>query len=254
MELNLINSQVVVVGGTNGIGLSISKNFLREGAIVHIIARNENKDLISELEKKYNSKIFFYKSDVTKIDTLKIISKKILQKTNNKLDILISNVGNGSVESDPLYSNKDWENSWNTNFTSALNVTRVFSNVITQNKGSMTFISSIAGMEFVGAPISYSTAKAALISFTKTLSHKLAPYVRVNSVAPGNIFIDNGTWDLRQEENPDAVQKMLNEKVPLNRFGLPQEVTNLVLFLSSDKASFITGSCIVIDGGQTINF
>jgi len=254
MELNLINSQVVVVGGTNGIGLSISKNFLREGAIVHIIARNENKDLISELEKKYNSKIFFYKSDVTKIDPLKIISKKILQKTNNKLDILISNVGNGSVESDPLYSKKDWEDSWNTNFTSALNVTRVFSNVITQNKGSMTFISSIAGIEFVGAPISYSTAKAALISFIKTLSHKLAPDVRVNSVAPGNIFIDNGTWDLKQKENPEAVQKMLNEKVPLNRFGLPQEVTNLVLFLSSKKASFITGSCIVIDGGQTINF
>ena len=254
MELNLINSQVVVVGGTNGIGLSISKNFLREGAIVHIIARNENKDLISELEKKYNSKFFFYKSDVTKIDPLKITSKKILQKTNNKLDILISNVGNGSVESDPLYSKKDWEDSWNTNFTSALNVTRVFSNVITQNKGSMTFISSIAGIEFVGAPISYSTAKAALISFIKTLSHKLAPDVRVNSVAPGNIFIDNGTWDLKQKENPEAVQKMLNEKVPLNRFGLPQEVTNLVLFLSSKKASFITGSCIVIDGGQTINF
>ena len=254
MELNLINSQVVVVGGTNGIGLSISKNFLREGAIVHIIARNENKDLISELEKKYNSKFFFYKSDVTKIDPLKITSKKILQKTNNKLDILISNVGNGSVESDPLYSKKDWEDSWNTNFTSALNVTRVFSNVITQNKGSMTFISSIAGIEFVGAPISYSTAKAALISFIKTLSHKLAPDVRVNSVAPGNIFIDNGTWDLKQKENPEAVQKMLNEKVPLNRFGLPQAVTNLVLFLSSKKASFITGSCIVIDGGQTINF
>lgn len=254
MELNLTNNQVVVVGGTNGIGLSISKGFLNEGSIVHVIARNENKDLIIELEKKYNSKIFFYKSDATKIDSLKLTFKKILKNTNNKLDILISNVGNGSVKSDPLYSNKEWENSWDKNFSSALNATRIFSNLISQNNGSIIFVSSIAGIESIGAPISYSTAKAALNSFTKTLSHKLAPDVRVNAVAPGNIWIENGTWDLKQKENPEAVQKMLNEKVPLNRFGSPQEVADLVLYLSSKKASFITGSCFVIDGGQTISF
>ena len=254
MNLNLEDKQVIVIGGTNGIGLSISKGFLKEGSTVHIVARNENKDLIMELQNKYNSKIYFYQSDATKIDSLKLVCKKVLQKTNNKLNVLISNVGNGSVELDPLYSNKQWNDSWDTNFTSALNATRVFSNVISQNKGSIIFISSIAGIEYLGAPISYSTAKAALNSFTKTLSHKLAPNVRVNSVAPGNIWIENGTWDLKQQENYEGVQKILIEKVPLNRFGFPEEVSNLVLFLSSEKALFITGSCFVIDGGQTVSF
>ena len=82
----------------------------------------------------------------------------------------------------------------------------------------------------------------------------MAPNARVNSVAPGNVWIENGTWDLKQRENPDGIQKLLNEKVPLNRFGLPEEIANLVLFLASERASFITGSCFVIDGGQTISF
>jgi 3-oxoacyl-[acyl-carrier protein] reductase len=86
------------------------------------------------------------------------------------------------------------------------------------------------------------------------LSHKLAPEVRVNVIAPGNIWTPGGTWDLKQSENPESVKKMLMEKVPLQRFGKPEEVANLIVFLSSDKASFITGGCYVIDGGQTVSF
>ena len=106
MDLNLINSQVVVVGGTNGIGLSISEGFLYEGAIVHIIARNENNNVVEELKNKYNSKVFFYKSDATKKNSLRRAFNEILKNTNNRLDVLVSNVGNGSMKSDPLYSKK----------------------------------------------------------------------------------------------------------------------------------------------------
>jgi len=129
-----------------------------------------------------------------------------------------------------------------------------FSENLIENNGSLIFISSIAGMEFLGAPVVYSTAKSALISFAKSLSHKLAPKVRVNVVSPGNVWVKNGTWDIKMKENPEKVQNMLNEKVPLKRFGLPAEVSDLVLFLSSTKASFITGGCFVIDGGQTTSF
>jgi NAD(P)-dependent dehydrogenase (short-subunit alcohol dehydrogenase family) len=162
-------------------------------------------------------------------------------------------VGNGFGTQDSIQTEEEWSKSWNNNFISALNTVRVFKPLLNKSESSIIFISSIAGIEYLGAPTSYSTAKSALNTLSKNLSHRFAPNTRVNVVAPGNILIPNGTWDLKQKENPIMIQKMLNEKVPLNRFGLPKEVSDLVLFLSSKKASFITGSCFVIDGGQTNN-
>jgi len=167
---------------------------------------------------------------------------------------LISNVGDGRGSLDALPKKEDWDLSWDTNFTSALNSARVFIKKLTEAKGSIIFISSIAGLEHIGAPISYSTAKSALITFAKSLSYKLAPDVRVNVVAPGNIWVENGVWDVRLKKDQDLVSKIMNEKVPLRRFGLANEISDLVLYLSSSKASFITGACFVIDGGQTTGF
>jgi 3-oxoacyl-[acyl-carrier protein] reductase len=251
MNLELTDSQVVIIGGTNGIGLSIAKNFLLEGAFVHIISRNINNKLKIELEDQYPENVFFYQSDATIEGSLVFTYSKILRNSNNKIDILISNVGNGIGVSDAVPKKEDWNLSWDTNFVSALYSTRVFFKKISESNGSITFISSIAGIEYLGAPISYSTAKSALIAFAKSLSHKLAPNVRVNVVAPGNILVEDGVWDNKMKKNPEFVNQMLNEKVPLRRFGLPAEVSDLVLFISSFRASFITGSCFVIDGGQT---
>jgi len=251
MNLELNNSQVLVIGGTKGIGLSIAKSFLLEGAVVHVISRNINNHLKSELETKYPSSIFFYQSDATIEESLNKTYPKILENSKNKIDILIANVGNGIGVLDPIPKKEDWDSSWNINFNTALNSIRVFSEKILESNGSITFISSIAGIEYLGAPISYSTAKSALISFAKSLSHKLAPSVRVNVVAPGNILVENGAWDKKMKTNPEFIISMLNEKVPLKRFGLPDEISNFVLFISSPKASFITGACFVIDGGQT---
>ena len=251
MNLELTDSQVVIIGGTKGIGLSIARNFLSEGAVVHVISRNINRELKIELEKKNPSRVYFYQSDATIEESLNHTYPQILQNSKNKIDILIANVGNGTGVSDHVPKKEDWDSSWNINFNSALNSIRVFSKKISESSGSITFISSIAGIEYLGAPISYSTAKSALIAFAKSLSHKLAPSVRVNVVAPGNILVENGAWDKKMKTNPEFIISMLNEKVPLKRFGLPDEISNFVLFISSPKASFITGGCFVIDGGQT---
>ena len=246
MNLLLKNKNIVIIGGSRGIGLSITKGFLEEGAFVHVVSRNK--------PDFSNDHIFHYKADATDFSQLFIAHDEISKKIDNKIDVVISNIGDGSGSKVPVQDEDEWNNSWALNFNTGLNVARIFSPDLKKTKGVLIFNSSIAGIEYIGAPTVYHTAKAALISFSKSLSHKLAPEIRVNIVAPGNIFFPGGTWDIKQNTDPKSIDKMLKEKVPLKRFGSAQEVANLVLFLSSSKASYITGSCFVIDGGQTISF
>jgi len=248
MHINFKNKIVVVVGGTKGIGLSITKSFLELDATVHVISRHKNHDLEKKLSLEYLNNVFFHIADATVESDLQLIANKI-----NNLDILISNVGSGKSNTKAINDATIWNLSWDTNFTSALNTARVFSPLI-NNLGSITFISSIAGIENIGAPTEYSIAKSSINTFSKILSHKLAPSVRVNTAVPGNIFFKNGTWDFKISENPSSVSEMLEKCVPLKRFGKPEEVADLVTFLSSERAAFITGACITIDGGQTKSF
>jgi len=252
MKLYLDNKIVVVVGGSQGIGLSIVTKFLQENAFVHVISRNSYYESETKIAESYPNNVFFYRSDATDELKLKASRDEILKRTNGEIDVLIANVGNGRNPVNPINDQDVWKNSWDTNFETSLNTARVFSPSI--KTGSIIFISSICGIEYVGAPTDYSVAKAALISFSKILSHKLAPNIRVNVVAPGNILTKDGTWDKKNKENPLEVEKMLNELVPLKRFGTPDEIADTVLFLASKSASFITGSCITVDGGQTVRF
>lgn len=254
MNLNLKNKNVVVTGGSRGIGFSIVTGFLHEEANVYIVARNIDLPHINQLKLTFPDRLFFYAADITQEAQLQGVYRTILKKTENKIDILVCCVGSGKSSSEPINKKEFWEKSWDLNFVSAVNTARAFVDILDNCNGSIVFISSIAGIEYIGAPTDYSSAKSALISFSKTLSHKLAPNIRVNIVAPGNVWIENGTWDNKMKENREAVVNMLKTKVPLQRFGLPEEIANLVLFISSEKAAFITGSCITIDGGQTITF
>ena len=96
--------------------------------------------------------------------------------------------------------------------------------------------------------------KLSLKTLCKNLSHKLSPQIRVNVVAPGNIIFEGGSWDKKFKEDMESINTIIKNKVPLQRFGKPEEVASLVTFVSSEKAQFITGSVLVIDGGQTVNF
>ena len=251
MNLKLENKSVVVIGGSRGIGLSIVEGFLDEKARVSIIARNISDKLKSQLIKEGNQ-VNFYEGDATDKKSLISISKLILKKSQD-IDVVVANVGNGKASLASLQSDNDWEESWNINFKSALNSANIFLPII-NTLGSFTFISSIAGKEYLGAPNSYSVAKSAINTLMKSFSHKFGSKLRVNSISPGNVIFKKSRWEELLTESPEKVKKMLEVKVPLNRFGTPEEIANAVVFVSSPRASFISGASINVDGGQTISY
>ncbi len=114
------------------------------------------------------------------------------------------------------------------------------------------FISSITGIEAIGAPVDYSTAKTAVIALAKNMAKKLGEDVRINVLAPGNIIFPEGNWEKKVKDDPIKIKEYINNTVPMKRFGTPEDIADSAVFLCSSRAKFITGSLLVVDGGQTV--
>lgn len=256
MKLGLENKRVLVTGSSRGIGLSIAKAFLNEGSKTIISARGSDQlsaaeEELKSLYKNKKSLVIAKSCDFTSKESLQSLYDSI-KKTWGGLDIVIANVGSGKSVSAILPNDEDWQQTWQTNFESALETSRTFLPMLEESNGSLLFIASITGVEAIGAPVDYSTAKSAVIALSKNMARKLGQKIRVNVVAPGNIMFPNSSWEEKMMINPKEVKRIIESTVPMNRFGLPEEIADAVIFLSSDRAKFITGSILVVDGGQTL--
>ncbi|MDB2636304.1 SDR family oxidoreductase [Alphaproteobacteria bacterium] len=255
MDLNLNKKKVLITGASRGIGLSIAENFLNEGSKTCLVSRGSDDLFKSEkkLKKKYGTNnSFVSKCDCTDTESLAQLRDLVMKKWKI-LDVVVVNVGDGKSVSDALPDHDQWEKTWKINFDSALLTARTFLPMLKKSKGCLLFISSIAGLETFGAPSDYSTAKAAIIALAKNLARKLAnDKIRVNVIAPGNVYFKGGSWHQKILHDKGRVEKMIKSTVPMNRFATPNEIADSAVFLCSDRASFITGSTLVIDGGQTI--
>ena len=254
MDLKLNNKKVLITGASRGIGLAVAESFLQEGAKTCLVSRGSNAlfDNEKKLQDAYGlENAFACKCDCSNIESLNNLKGKVESRWS-VVDIVIVNVGDGRSVSDALPSDEQWKSTWNSNFESALQTARTFLPILEESQGVLLFVSSIAGIEAFGAPTDYSTAKTAIIALAKNMARKLAPNVRVNVIAPGNVYFKGSSWDDKIQKDKCRVDEIIKSTVPMNRFATPQEIADSAVFLCSDRASFITGATLVIDGGQTV--
>ena len=164
-----------------------------------------------------------------------------------RIDILVNNPSGFAFADDE----SAWDSTLNVDLMAAVRAsTKVATWMSGAGGGAIIHISSIAGLEALGFPASYGAAKAALISHAKSLAVALAPQkIRVNAVAPGSIEFAGGLWEQVKHNNPELYGAVL-KTIPLGRMGTPEEVADVVAFLVSDRASWVTGACIIVDGAQ----
>ncbi len=247
MKINLKGKFALITGSSEGIGFNIAKTLQDNGCIVTINGRNKSK--LSFASKKLNNCIAI-KGDVTNYkEAHKIIQN--YKRHYKRLDILVCNVGNGKKINEIADIN-EWHNSFDINFWSSINIIKSAEKFLIKSRSSIICISSICGLEHVnGSPIPYSVAKSALNSFVVNQSKFFGNFkTRINAIAPGNIVFQGSTWLKKMKKSPIKTKNYINQNVPLKLFGKPEDVSNMVLYLSSDETKYITGSIFKIDGGQ----
>lgn len=242
------NKVVLITGGSKGIGFEIAKSFLEEGAKVAIVARG--KKALSEAKERLGDVLTIQADLLNEQERANTVEEVV--RHFGTLDVLINNVGgsNGSTADETTMD--IFREALELNYFSAVHFSKLVLPILkAKHAGAIINISSVFGRES-GGKITYNNAKAAMISFTKALADEvIKDGIRVNSVAPGSILHPSGNWQRRLEENPEKINQFVKDEIPAGRFGTPEEVANVVLFLASEKASWISGATINVDGGQS---
>jgi 3-oxoacyl-[acyl-carrier protein] reductase len=249
MSKNLKKKVVIVTGGTRGIGKACCLAFAQEGAkLVFTYNRSEREaeGLVKELkELKVDS--LAIQADVREYQACQRVVEESLERFK-KIDILVNNAGIIRDRALVMMTLDDWKDVIETNLGGTFNMTRAcITTFLKQKSGCIINISSVSGLVGVARQTNYSASKAGIIGFSKALAKEVAQYnIRVNVVCPGYI-----STDMVESLREDIKKEILNS-IPQKRLGTPCEVAQLCVFLASDKARYITGEVIKIDGGLAI--
>ena len=231
---------ILITGASRGIGKSIAYYFARKGFNVVGTARSEFKFMDADFKGTFTP----LKLDVTDRDSIKD-AFSLLKEKELLPDILVNNAG---ITADQLFlrmKDDDWDNVLNINLTGTFNITKMFIKQMVKNRsGKIINISSVSGLMGNAGQVNYSSSKAALSGFTKSLAKEVGSRnITVNSIAPG--FIDTDMTEYLDEK----AKLDLESQIPLKRMGNASDISELVYFIASDEASYITGQTISVDGG-----
>jgi Tropinone reductase 1 len=248
---SLEGKKAFVTGGTKGIGLAIVKEFLALGAEVIFTARtlSDVKKIEEELTSSYHV-VKGIAADVTRTDDREMLADEIWKDWGH-LDIYVNNAGTNIRKKLAEYTDEEINSLIEINYRTAIELSRKLYKMLRKSdQANVIFISSVAGIDHLRTGAIYGTSKAAIIQLTKNLAVEWAPdRIRVNTVAPWYIKTPLVEQLLK---NKDYLKEII-KKTPMGRLGEPDEVAALTAFLCMPAAAYITGQCIAVDGGMSVN-
>lgn len=255
MDLQLAGRVAIVTGSSRGLGHASALALAAEGARVTVCARGADalQSAVAALRAvaRQPDDVVGVEADVSTEDGVAAVVDRTLA-TFGGVDILVNNVGLG--KGGGLLDTPDdvWQQAFDQTLFPAIRMSRrVVPSMKERGGGVILMVASIWGRES-GGRMTYNAVKAAEISLAKALAQQLAPdNIRVNSVAPGSILFEGGSWHQRQQADPEGIAAFIARDLPFGRMGRADEVGDVVAFLASPRASWVSGACITIDGCQS---
>jgi 3-oxoacyl-[acyl-carrier protein] reductase len=258
MDLGLRDKVAIVTGSSRGLGLASAKALAAEGCRVSLCARTEATLHVAAREVSQlaggDERVLAVTADVAHADGIQTVIDRTVERFGG-IDVLVNNLavarGAGLLDT----SDDEWQEAFDHTVMPAVRASRLAVPYMQRRGGgAIIIVVSIFGRES-GGRMTYGAVKAAEIALAKSLAQQLAPHnIRVNGVSPGSILFEGGSWWKRQQNDPAGIAEFVKRELPFGRFGRPDEIGDVVTFLASPRASWVSGTTVVVDGCQSRSF
>ena len=254
MDLQLTDSVALISGSSKGLGLASARSLAAEGCRVVLCARGQaalDEAAAGIAAAAGADRVFAIAADVSTAAGAEQVITGTIERFG-RLDILVNSVGKAGGTDIVSTSDDEWQAAFDQTLFPAVRLSRLaVPHMRKAGRGVILMIASIWGRES-GGRMTYNAVKAAEISLGKAMAQQLAKdNIRVNSIAPGSMLFPGSSWEKRQRETPALIREMLDRDLPFGRFGKAEELGDVVAFLASPRASWVSGACVTVDGCQS---